>query len=91
MRRALSVGFSLLELARILGVRDSGGAPCKQVRALAASKLEQINQRLEELLALRKHIEDLIAIWDKRLDQTPEGEPAKLLEMLPAFKPFGKG
>lgn len=83
VRRALSVGFSLRELARILKVRDSGGAPCKQVRALAASKLEQIEQRLQELQLLRNHIKELIAIWDKRLYQTPEGQPARLLEMLP--------
>jgi len=49
---------------------------------LAASKLAEINQRLEELLLLRQHVEELIAIWDERLDQTPEGERAGLLEML---------
>jgi DNA-binding transcriptional MerR regulator len=84
VRRALSVGFSLPELVRILRVRDSGGAPCKQVRALAISKLEQIDQRLEELLLMRKHVMELIATWDKRLDQTPVGERAGLLEMLPS-------
>jgi DNA-binding transcriptional MerR regulator len=84
VRRALSVGFSLAELIRILRVRDSGGVPCKHVRALAASKLEQINQRLDELLLMRKHVEELIGIWDKRLDQTPDGERAGLLEMLPS-------
>ncbi len=84
VRRALSVGFSLPELVRILRVRDSGGAPCKQVRALAASKLDQIDQQLKELLMMRKHIEELIALWDKRLIQTPPGERAGLLEMLPS-------
>lgn len=84
VRRALSVGFSLPELVRILRVRDSGGAPCKQVRALATSKLEQIDQRLEELLLMRKHVQEIIAIWNERLDQTTEGERAGLLDMLPS-------
>lgn len=84
VRRALSVGFSLPELVRILRVRDAGGAPCKQVRALAISKLEQIEQRLKELQLMRKQVKELIATWDKRLDQTPEGERAGLLEMLPS-------
>lgn len=84
VRRALSVGFSLPELVRILRVRDAGGAPCNQVRALAISKLEQTDQRLEELLLMRKHVMELIATWDKRLDQTPVGERAGLLEMLPS-------
>jgi DNA-binding transcriptional MerR regulator len=82
VRRAMSVGFTLAELVRILGVRDRGGAPCKQVRALAASKLVQIDERMQELLLVRKHLEELIAIWDDRLQRTPEGQPARLLEML---------
>lgn len=84
VRRALSVGFSLAELVRILRVRDSGGSPCKQVRALAASKLEQIDEQMEELRFMRKQLEELLALWDERLRRTPEGERAGLLEMLPS-------
>ena len=82
IRGALSVGFSLTELARILQVRDRGGAPCKQVRALAAAKLNELDRKLEALRLMRKQIESLLAIWDERLNQTPEGERAGLLEML---------
>jgi MerR family mercuric resistance operon transcriptional regulator len=87
VRRAMSVGFTLAELVRILGVRDRGGAPCKQVHALAASKLVQIDERMQELLLVRKHLEELIAIWEDRLDRTPEGQPAGLLEMLSSSTP----
>jgi DNA-binding transcriptional MerR regulator len=87
VRRAMLVGFSLSELARILAVRDRGGAPCQQVRALAASKLAQIDERMQELILLRKHLEELIAIWDDRLERTPEGQRAGLLEMLPTSTP----
>src|SRR5947207_15027156 len=34
IRRALSIGFSLDELAPILAARDRGRAPCRAVRAL---------------------------------------------------------
>jgi len=84
VRRALSVGFSLAELVRILRVRDHGGAPCKQVRALTASKLEQIDEQMEELRFMRGQLEQLLALWDERLERTPEGERAGLLEMLPS-------
>jgi DNA-binding transcriptional MerR regulator len=84
VRRALSVGFSLAELVRILRVRDSGGAPCKQVRALAASKLEQIDEQMKELRLMRKQLGELPALWDERLGRTSEGERAGLLEMLPS-------
>ncbi len=82
VRRAMSVGFSLAQLVRILGLRDRGGAPCRQVRALAVSKLGQIDERMQELLLMREHLEELIAIWDQRLERTPEGQRAGLLEML---------
>jgi DNA-binding transcriptional MerR regulator len=72
VRRALSVGFSLAELVRILRVRDAGGAPCKICSCFGDLKLEQIDQQLEELLLMRKHVQELIAVWDKRLYQTPE-------------------
>jgi DNA-binding transcriptional MerR regulator len=87
IQRALSVGFSLAELARVLQVRDAGGAPCQRVRALAADKLDQIDRRLNELLVMRKLLKQLIADWDERLKQTPDGERAALLEMLPRSLP----
>src|SRR5215813_4323913 len=39
VRRALSVGFTLDELAKVLKGRDAGGAPCEEVRRIAAQKL----------------------------------------------------
>jgi hypothetical protein len=38
---------------RVLAVRDKAGSPCVGVRALVGDRLEQLNQRIEELLALR--------------------------------------
>jgi DNA-binding transcriptional MerR regulator len=82
VRRALRLGFTLAELARILRVRDRGGAPCREVRALAAMKLEQLEVRLADLAGLRDHLLDLLADWDDRLERTPDGVRAGLLEVL---------
>lgn len=82
VRGALSVGFSLAELVRILRVRDNGGAPCNQVRALAAAKLAQIDGQLRDLALIRQHLQELLAAWDDRLQQTPPGQRAGLLDML---------
>src|SRR5215471_14896161 len=46
IRRALEIGFTLDELSRVLSVRDRGGAPCRQVRALAGEKLHKVETRL---------------------------------------------
>src|SRR6266850_3914821 len=56
IRRALAVGFTLDELARVLGVRDRGGAPCAEVRTLAAAKLSDLEKRLREMVDLRDEL-----------------------------------
>ena len=80
VRRALALGFSLAELARILRVRERGGAPCREVRAMAVGKLEEIERQLEELRELRDYWRSLLVEWDQRLGSTPEGSRAGLLE-----------
>src|SRR5450432_468456 len=80
VRGALALGFSLAERARILRARDRGGAPCREVRALAASKLNQLERQLLDLSALRDHLRSLLANWDERLSNTPDGARAGLLE-----------
>jgi DNA-binding transcriptional MerR regulator len=82
VRRALSLGFSLSELARILRTRERGGAPCREVRALAAEKLVEVERQLSDLTALRDHLRRLLVEWDERLGATPEGMRAGLLEAL---------
>jgi DNA-binding transcriptional MerR regulator len=81
VRRALSLGFTIDELARILGVKERGGAPCRQVRDLAAKKLSEIEQRLQEIRTLRREFQTLLKDWDRRLAKTRSGR-AYLLETL---------
>ena len=82
VRHALSVGFSLDELASFLEVRDRGGAPCRQVRALAARKLEELEARIGALQLLREDLRMLLKNWDVRLSRTRNGRRAWLLESL---------
>ena len=79
-QRALSVGFSLDELARLLRIRRAGGAPCREVRALAAAKLETMEVRIHEFKALRSELRDWILAWDEKLAETPRGRRAFLLD-----------
>jgi DNA-binding transcriptional MerR regulator len=82
IRHALAVGFSLPELARILKVRDKGGAPCRQVRQLLEGKLHAMDEQIEDLVSMRNHLRTILADWDTRLARALEGEPAGLLESL---------
>ena len=86
VRRALSFGFTLDELARVLGARERGGAPCREVRALAASKLAGIEARLKELATLRDELRATLDEWDSRLLKTAKGARAALLESFSSLR-----
>lgn len=84
VRNALAVGFTLDELARILGERDRGGAPCHEVRLMAGEKLAAVEDQLKRLAGLRDELKETIAGWDSRLSETKPGARAGLLETLGA-------
>ena len=84
VRRALSVGFTLDELSTILKIRDQGGAPCQEVRTLAAQKLSNIESQLRDLTRLRDELRTTLRDWDARLARRTEGERVGLLESLAA-------
>ena len=82
IRGALAIGFKLDDLERIFKVRDAGGAPCRQVRELAAAKLDELESLVRDLTDVRDAMRTLIKDWDRRLNSAPENEPARLLETL---------
>lgn len=84
VRRALAVGFTLDELARILTERDAGGAPCREVRQLAVEKLSDVEGQLTALTALRDELQAIIAEWNARLSGGTSDAQAGLLESLVA-------
>jgi DNA-binding transcriptional MerR regulator len=87
VQNALSVGFTLDELARLLKIREKGGAPCKEVRALAEKKLKDLEDQLRGLSVLRIELRKMLEQWDSRLAHTRQGEQAHLLDMLQVLPP----
>jgi DNA-binding transcriptional MerR regulator len=79
IRNAVQLGFPLDEIAKVLRVRDSGGAPCRQVRDYAHGLVGQIDRRIEELRTERRAMLDMIRVWDGKLEQA-RGTRAHLLE-----------
>ena len=82
VQAALSLGFTLAELSRVLGMRDAGKPPCHAVRALAEEKLIEIEQRLKDIVRLRAGLRAVLKSWDVRLESTPAGARAGLLDAL---------
>jgi DNA-binding transcriptional MerR regulator len=84
IRKALAIGFTLDELGVIFKVFEQGGAPCQQVRSLAANKLSEIETHLKEVTALRNDLKTALKEWDQRLARTASGQRADLLKALAA-------
>jgi DNA-binding transcriptional MerR regulator len=83
IRRALAIGFSIKDLARVFREREQGGAPCRKVRAIVGDRLARIDAEMAALQALKADLTALVREWDDQLVRTPAGQPAKLLELLP--------
>ena len=82
VRNAQRFGFSLREIAGFLRVRDTGGAPCRTVRAAAEQLLEAIDRQIADLGARREEMRKTLRGWDRRLEEMPAGTPRRLLENL---------
>jgi DNA-binding transcriptional MerR regulator len=80
IRNAVQLGFPLKEIARVLRIRDSGGAPCRQVRDYASEIVVAIDRRIAALHTERQAMLEMIAHWDALLAHAPAGARAHLLE-----------
>ena len=80
IRNAVQLGFPLREIAKVLRIRDAGGAPCRQVRDYARELVSEIEQRISRLQADRRAMLAMIDRWDVVLAATSPGAAARLLE-----------
>jgi MerR family transcriptional regulator, Zn(II)-responsive regulator of zntA len=88
-QRALQLGFSLKELSEILRIHDDGGVPCQRVLNLSEQKLRSIGRQIRELERTQDYLRKLVREWRRKLENTPEGTRAMLLQSL-AGKPHVK-
>ncbi|MHB1709920.1 MAG: heavy metal-responsive transcriptional regulator [Acidimicrobiales bacterium] len=59
VQHAQSAGLTLREIAQVFAIRSEGRAPCVHVRDLLRHHLDQIDNRLAELRATRRELQDL--------------------------------
>lgn len=60
IRSAQTAGLTLAEIGGIIETRDSGTAPCTHVTELLQAKLEEAQDRKQQLAALESELEALI-------------------------------
>lgn len=68
IRRAQSLGLSLIEIAKILEVHDQGELPCGEVKQHLETRLKTISEQIEALEILQSELQGILSGWQ---DQPP--------------------
>lgn len=60
IRHSRDLGFSLAEIAALVGLWRNRRRPSRQVKALAQQHIEELNRKAQELLAMKSSLEHLV-------------------------------
>jgi len=61
IKQAKALGLSLQEIHHILNIHDQGEMPCREVRQTLQDKINEIEQRINELTQLKGHLQNLLS------------------------------
>ncbi|RUT01568.1 MerR family transcriptional regulator [Dulcicalothrix desertica PCC 7102] len=64
IKRAQSLGLSLLEIKYFLEVHDQGNLPCDHIKEKLQYQLVVIDKRIQELLILKQELQGLLSGWE---------------------------
>lgn len=65
IRRAQALGFTLPEIAGLLGLSRAGVAPCDEVVRLGREHLAALDEKLERLRKFRNHLSSTVDSWSE--------------------------
>jgi len=60
VRHARDLGFSIAEIGELVGLWHNRGRPSRQVKALAQAHIQELEQKAQELLAMKATLEHLV-------------------------------
>ncbi|TVP64889.1 MAG: heavy metal-responsive transcriptional regulator [Leptolyngbya sp. LCM1.Bin17] len=64
IKQAKALGLSLQEIHHILQIYDQGQKPCDEVKQTLHSKIQDIEQRIQQLSLLKAHLQQLLTDAD---------------------------
>lgn len=79
IKRAQSLGLSLLEIKEFLDVHDQGDLPCVHIKAKLQDKVAVIDRQIRELMIFQQELEGLISGWEAS-NQTLENTICPIIE-----------
>ena len=71
---ARGLGFSVKDIHRILDVADTGTTPCPMVRELIELRLDEVEERYQEMARLRDRMQTAVKEWKSKPDREPTGD-----------------
>jgi MerR family mercuric resistance operon transcriptional regulator len=86
IRRAKELGFTLAEIKGLLDLRVDEEATCRDVKAHAEEKLDEVKTKLHDLRHIRDALSELADACDREEGPTSE---CPILDALKAEKPLG--
>ena len=63
IKRAQSLGLSLLEIKDFLAVHDRGDLPCDRIEAKLQAKVIQLDRQITELTIFKQELQALLSGW----------------------------
>ncbi len=82
VRHARDLGFSIAEIGELVGLWHNRRRPSRQVKALAQAHIQELAQKVQELLAMKATLEHLVLCCHG--DDRPD---CPILEMLASASP----
>lgn len=65
IKRAQALGFTLDEIKQIIAESQSGQSPCAEVREIVRQRLQELDERMNEMRRYRKELGAALEGWDK--------------------------
>ncbi|NMP33570.1 MerR family transcriptional regulator [Thalassotalea sp. M1531] len=72
--QAKSLGFSLRDIEVFITQSQSGLAPCPKVREIMKSHIDEIEQKINDMVATHQKMKKAMVEWQSLPDCTPSGD-----------------
>ncbi len=74
IQAAKNLGFSLAEVADVLGEAKHGKSPCPMVREIIVRRIEENRRKIKEMQKLQKKMENALEDWKQMKNSMPNGD-----------------
>lgn len=78
VKKAQLLGFTLDEIKQLIAHKRKGENPCAEVREIVKARLEELDERIEQMMKYRDELASALAEWEETREA--EGHVCGLIE-----------